>query len=94
MRNKPELMVDPLGCMAVPMFDAVKGSMVITIDSKRMRRVKCKSDRYLVLTYPITHQTLKAVGEAAVAALKERIYVSVLILSRQGEIGFAAFREQ
>lgn len=89
-----ELTVDLPGGCAVPMFDAVKGSTLIVATPRGMRRIKCKSSRFLITPRPITHQMLKAVGDAADAALKERVYFSALVLTNKREIGFAAFTDK
>lgn len=78
---------------ALPVFDCDRGGTVITATPRGMKRVKCRDVRYVVKSYPMSHQMLKAVGDAAEAARQEGIYYSVLLTDAwKNTIGFAAFK--
>jgi len=96
MSEKLELVWDEKGAdgRALPLFDALKGSTVITATPKGVKRIRCKEPRYLVKYYPMSHKMLKAVGDAEAIAEEEGIYFSILLTdSWKGEIGFAAFKD-
>lgn len=96
MSGKLELVWDERGPRggAIPLFDARKGSTVITATPKGVKRIRCKEERYLVQYYPMSHEMLKAVGDAAAIANEEGIYFSILLTdSWHRKIGFAAFKE-
>jgi hypothetical protein len=93
MSGKLELVWEEKG-LAVPLFDANKGSTVITATPRGMKRIQCRCSRYMLKMYPISHRMLKAVGDAADVARKENIYFSTLLTDRErNEVGFAAFKE-
>lgn len=93
MKTKDQVLIweDSSGCH---IYDAPKGTMIITATPKGMKKIVSKNLRYDIKTYPFSHEILKAIGDAAMVAKKEGVFFSIVIQdSMRSEIGFAAFKD-